>query len=78
VPFHVRWRTIRWRWQISMYRWYRRASGRRWEYPTIRGGTRFRVTKSIPGIGIRIIGRTLWLTVPMVIEREELAGSFET
>ena len=78
VPFHVRWHTIRWRWQIAMYRWYRRASGRRWEYPRIGGGTRFRVTKSIPGIGIRIIERTLWLTVPMVIDREELADSSET
>src|SRR3979411_1559369 len=63
----LRWHTIRWRFQISMYRWYCRARGRRWEYPTIRRGTRFRVTKGIPSIGIRIFGRTLWLTVPMVI-----------
>ena len=77
MPFQARWHAIRWRMQIAIYRWYCRARGRQWEYPTISGGTGFRVTKSIPGVRISLFGRGLWLIVPMVVEREKSGTSHD-
>jgi hypothetical protein len=64
------WHTRRWRMQIAVYSLYRHAIGRPWNYPTLSGESKsWKVTKSIRGIGVNFFGRTIWLTVPMVIER---------
>ena len=66
------WTTRQWRVQIAVYSLYRRLISRPWRYPVISSEfKRYRVTKSMSGIGVRLFGRTLWLLVPMVIEREE-------
>ena len=62
--------TRQWRMQIALYSLYRRAIGRPWHYPTLPAEPKsWKVTKSIRGIGVNFFGRTIWLTVPMVIER---------
>ena len=64
------WHTRQWRMQIALYSLYRRAIGRPWHYPTLPAEPKsWKVTKSIRGIGVNFFGRTIWLTVPMVIER---------
>jgi hypothetical protein len=65
------WSTRQYRMQVAAYALYRRITARPWGYAVVSAeGKRWKVTKSVPGVGITVFGRTLWLTVPMVIERE--------
>jgi len=48
------------RMQVAVYAFYRRVVRRRWDYAVIREeGTLWRVTKQIPGVGIRVFGKNL-------------------
>lgn len=64
------WNLRQYRIQVAAYALYRRAIGRPWDHAVMSKSGKFKVTKSIPGIGVRLVGKTFWLTVPMVIERE--------
>jgi len=65
------WNLRQYRIQVAAYALYRRAIGQLWDHAVIsESGKHWRVTKSIRGIGVRLFGKTFWLTVPMVIERE--------
>jgi hypothetical protein len=64
------WHTRQWRMQIAVYSLYRHAIGRPWHYPTLPAEPKsWEVTKSLRGIGVNFCDRTIWLIVPMVIER---------
>jgi hypothetical protein len=65
------WSTRQYRMQVAVYALYRRITARPWDYAVVSTeGKRWKVTKSVRGIGLTVFGRTLWLTLPMVIERE--------
>jgi hypothetical protein len=74
LPSEIRFFIIRREIQIQIYRLWRKVRGKPFKYPICNGkpGTRYRVTKSIPGIGLNLFGRTFCIIVPVILEQEPM------